>query len=103
MRSNRVIQAMVGVLVLGLLPAMALAQKVGKVEIEGKLREQPGPLDWLAGGEPTLRSVIDTLDDAAGNGDLTAIVVRLKDAELNRTQIEELGSIMDDVRKAGKK
>lgn len=103
MRSIRVIRAMVGVLGLFLLPALALGQKIGRLELEGKLHEQPGPLDWLVGGQPTLRSVIDTLSDAATDSDISAIVIRLKDAELNRTQVEELGTAMDDLREGGKK
>lgn len=88
---------------LAMVPAGALAQKIARLELEGALREQPGPMDWLAGGRPTLRSVIDALDETSGKDDIVAVVVRLKDAELNRTQVEELGSMLDMLKKADKK
>src|SRR5204863_1767375 len=103
MTRMRPLAALAGLLALALLPGAALGQKIAKLELEGTLRDRPGPLDWFAGGKPTLRSVIETLDEAAGEGDISAIVLRLKDAELSRTQIEELGTQLDLLKKAGKK
>lgn len=78
--------------------------KVGLVELEGSPAEQPSPLAWLFGDEhPTLRGLVEGLRAAAKKDDLKAVVVRLKDAELNRTQIEEIGAAMKGLRKAGKK
>lgn len=78
--------------------------KVGLVELEGAPAEQPSPLAWLFGEEdPTLRSIIEGLRAAAKDDALKAVVIRLKDAEVNRTQIEEIGAAMKGLRAAGKK
>ena len=99
----RWMRALVALPVLALAPAPALAQKIARLELEGELREHAGPLDWLAGGQPTLRSVIEALEGAGSQGDVSAVVIRLKDSELNRTQIEEVGAAIDGLRKANKK
>src|SRR4051812_18079339 len=103
MTRMRPLAVLAGLLALALLPAAALGQKIAKLELEGKLRDHPGPFDWFAGGKPTLPSVISTLDEAAGDGEIAAVVLRLKDAELSRTQIEELGAELDLMKQAGKK
>jgi protease IV len=79
--------------------------RVGLVELEGTPAEQPSPLAWLAmGGEkPTLRQLVEGLNAAARNDSLKGIVIRLKDVELNRTQIEEIGAAIKTLRGAGKK
>lgn len=78
--------------------------RVGLVELEGTPAEQPSPLAWLFGDEhPTLRVVVEGLRAAAQEDDLKAVVIRLKDAELGRTQIEEIGAAMKGLRAAGKK
>lgn len=92
---------------MGLVAGPALGDekaKVGMVELEGTPAEQPSPLAWLFGDEhPTLRRIVDGLHAAAERDDLKGVVIRLKDAELNRTQIEEIGSAMQRLRSAGKK
>lgn len=79
--------------------------RVGWVELEGPLAEQPSPFAWLAMGEesPTLRVLVESLLAAAKKDELKGVVIRLKDAELNRTQIEEVGAAMKALRAAGKK
>jgi len=76
---------------------------VALVEISGALREKAGPLDWLTGGEPTLRGLIEIIDAAAANTAYKAMFIRVKDAELSATQIEELGSALKRARGAGKR
>jgi protease-4 len=75
------------------------------LEINGAIAERPSPLAWLMsdGEEPTLRMVINSLYEAAADDELSMIVIRLKDAELNSTQVEELGAVLKDVRAMGKK
>ncbi len=79
--------------------------RVVTLDLEGALRERPGPLDWLMEGdsEPTFRAVIEALHNASTSDKIDAILIRLKDPELKVSQIEELGSALSRVRAAGKK
>lgn len=78
--------------------------RLGLVELSGRPTEKPGPLDWIMGrGEPTLGDIVRSIDDAAGDESLRALFVRVKDAELSRTQIEEIGAALLRARGAGKK
>ena len=77
--------------------------RVALIEIEGTPLEQPDPMAWLFGSEkPTLRQLTSTLEDAAGRRDIDSVVLRLKDATLGRTQVEELAGAIARVREAGK-
>lgn len=78
---------------------------VGLIEIDSDLHEREAPLASIFGadGHPTLRKMIQTIDDAAADAELDAIVLRLRDATLTTTQVEELGSALDRCRAAGKK
>jgi protease-4 len=79
--------------------------RVATLDIEGALREKPHELSWLfgSGEEHTLRDLIRALHGAADRGDLQAVMIRLKDAELTPTQVEELSEAVALVRKSGKK
>jgi protease-4 len=88
---------------IALVPALA-QNTIGILEIKGAPKERPAELSWLLGSsEPTLRQLVGTIHDASVNDDLKAIVIRLKDAELNRTQVEELGQAITKARSSGKK
>lgn len=78
---------------------------IAMVELTGSPAERPGPLDWLMGAEaaPTLRDVVKAIDAAALDANYRVIVVRLKDAELKTTQVEEIGAAMARARAKGKK
>ncbi len=67
-------------------------------------RERPGKLDWLTGSSkrPTLREIVETIDDVA-EGDAAGLLIRIKDAELSLTQVEEIGAAIKRVRDAGKR
>jgi protease IV len=79
--------------------------RVGLIELEHALSEKPGELDWLFGGKGkhTLRDVVGVLRDAASDDGLDAVMIRLREAPLTTTQIEELGAAIERVRAAGKK
>lgn len=78
--------------------------KVGLLEIEGALHEQPSPLAWLAGeAHLTLGDAIKAIDKVGTDASYAGLVIRLKDAELSRTHTEELGAAILKARKAGKK
>lgn len=79
--------------------------KVGLIEINGALSEVPGPLEWLFPSEDgaTLRKVVDVINKTAEDSDVAAIVIRLKDAELTASQVQELGAAIKSARSEGKK
>lgn len=78
---------------------------VGLIEIHGRPTSQPHALAWLLGtGEhPTLRQIVDLFKEAGDDDDLKGLVVRLREAELNTTQVEEIGQAMQRLRDKGKK
>jgi protease-4 len=89
-------------------PASAAQQaakaRLATIELKGSLQSAPGPLDWLFGSErPTLRAVVNALQDIAVNDRYDGVLIRLRDAELSATQVEELGAAINKVRQAGKK
>lgn len=78
---------------------------IGLLELTGSPNEKPGVLDWLvgSGSDPTLRELIDAIDDAGTSDEYSALVIRLKDADFKVTQIEEIGAAITRARSAGKK
>ncbi len=78
---------------------------VGLIEIRGKLEERPSPMESIFGsdGRYTLREMVKVIDDAAGDANLDAVVIRLREPELTTTQVEELATAMKRCRDAGKK
>jgi protease-4 len=81
------------------------ATNIGLIEIDDAPRERPAPLADLFGGKggQTLRTLTEAILSAADDDDLDGLVIRLRDAELSTTQVEELGAAMDAVRGSGKK
>ncbi|HED54422.1 MAG TPA: S49 family peptidase [Phycisphaerales bacterium] len=77
---------------------------VGVLTISGTPTERPGPFDWIsADPTPTLRSLIQAIDSVGEDDSLRALVIKLDDAALAATQVEELSDAISDVREAGKK
>ena len=78
---------------------------IAMLEISGTLAEQPSPLAWLEGGGSfdTLADVVSALDDVAGDSDYDAVVLRLRDAALGRSQIQEIGHAIRGVQASGKR
>ncbi len=83
----------------------APAVHVGLIEIRDTPADRPGPLDWLFGhaDHPTLRTLVAAIDKAAVRDDVDTLVIRLKDAQLKATQVEELGAAVKRFRDHGKK
>lgn len=77
---------------------------VGWIELSGSPRERAGAFDWLLGPDanPTLHDLVAMIHDAAARDDLAALFLRLKDAQLDLAQVEELGDAIRRVRAAGK-
>ena len=121
MPTTSVARALLLVLACGLGSAPALAQadgaapaaaaapagkaRVAMIEIKGSPLSAPGPLDWLMGGgqSPALSAIVGALHDAAKSDRTDSVLIRLKDAELSATQVQEIGAAMGKVRGAGKK
>jgi protease-4 len=76
---------------------------VRMLELSGSPGERPGGLSWLFGGEATLHDLVDTLHDLQDDTEMKALVIRLKDAELSATQVEELAPAIKKLRDQGKK
>lgn len=90
------------------LAATAVAQdkpRVGILELDGKLHEEPSPIAWLMGsaGHVTISDAVGALDKVASSGSYSGVLIRVKDAGLSRANIDELGAAMARVRAAGKK
>jgi protease-4 len=85
--------------------ALAAGVKVGFFDLEHAPSEQPSPLAWLMGGEPTIRDITATIDAAAKDPELKALVINLKlqDEGLTTTQVEEIGARLKKLRDSGKK
>ena len=95
-----------GAAALALTAGWAAAQsEVAMLEIAGVLAEQPSPLAWLEASESftTLADVVAALEDVAGDGSSDGVVIRLRDAGLTGSQIQEIGHAIRGVQAAGKK
>jgi len=102
----RAIRRWIGVGALSLaMSAAALAQeKVGWVELEGAPLEKPAPFAaFAADAQKTLRDVVQILESAAERSDLSAVVIRLREPTMNAAQVQEIGSALDALKRAGKK
>ncbi|NEQ50172.1 MAG: hypothetical protein F6K11_08585 [Leptolyngbya sp. SIO3F4] len=78
--------------------------EVGLLTISGTPAERPGPFDWLSGDSTvTLRALVGGIKKAAEDDDLRAVVIKLDDAALGSTHVEELADAIADAQDAGKK
>ncbi len=76
---------------------------VGVITISGMPAERPGPFDWLSGEKTlTLRTLVQGIGKAAANDGLRAIVLKLDDAAMSATQVEELLGAIEAAQDAGK-
>jgi len=85
--------------------ASADTTSIGLIEIERSPRERESPMAAIFGsdGSTSMRDLLGLFRKAAGNAEMKGLVVRLRDPEIQATQVEELGKVMDEVRAAGKK
>lgn len=79
--------------------------RVALLELEDAVPDRPGAMDWLMGAkaEASLRELVESIEAAAEDDELDAMLIRLKDPMLTTTQIEELGEALTKFRAAGKK
>jgi len=108
MRRNTLLQALaIGAIGFCAAVGSALAAeptKIAFLEVEGSLADIPGPFAWLSGSgkNPTLRETVKLIDSAATDANIDGLVLRLRDAELSASKIEELSQAIARVRAAGK-
>jgi protease-4 len=78
--------------------------RVAFLEVRGELAETPGPLAWLASSDKqrTLRDTLKLIEAAGTDGNIDALVIRLRDTQLSASKVEELSQAIGRVRKAGK-
>jgi protease IV len=81
------------------------AKEVGWLEINGALSDRPNELSWLMGSdsEPTLRDVVNAILELEAHDGYAGLIIRLKDAQLTMTDVQEIGAAIKKVRAAGKK
>jgi len=87
-------------------PVFAGQPTIGYIELDGKITaRRPHASPFMLGGNGAMHmsQLRDAFKKAAGKADLKGIVIRLKDAELTRSNIDELGKVMDEFRASGKK
>ncbi|MBK7404756.1 MAG: S49 family peptidase [Phycisphaerales bacterium] len=92
--------------VVGLAASLAFADaNVAMVEVSGSLAEQPGSLAWLRASDSfdTLDGLISALQGIAADDSLDGVVIRLKDAQLPRVQVQEIGQAIERIRDSGKR
>lgn len=82
----------------------SIAQRVGWIEIEGGLQDRPEPYAAMFGAasKATLLEVISAVDESAALGDMSALVLRLREPTLTMSQVEELGAALQRFRDQGK-
>ncbi len=77
---------------------------VGLIEIEGSPRERPSAAAALfEHAEQTLRALIEAVDRASKDEEMSGLVIRLRGAQLSATQVEELGAALDRLRASGRR
>ncbi len=73
------------------------------LELSGTPTEAAGPFAWIGMSEgDTLRSLVERVDEVAYDDSIDGLVIRVKDAALGVTQIQELGRAMNRLRESGK-
>jgi len=80
----------------------ARAADLAFLEIEGAPLEHTGGTTWIGGGADTLLGLVTTIDTLAFDDEFQGLVIRLKDAELGVTHVEELGRAIQRFRDEGK-
>lgn len=76
---------------------------VAVVELEGTLAERAKFMSPFGKGETTLRDATTAIAGLAARKDVQGVLIRLRDAKLGVTQVEELGHAIAAVRASGKK
>lgn len=85
------------------LPAAAqTSATVAVIEIVGTPAEQSTGIAWMDGDGETVRGLVETFDTLAYDNEFDGVLVKLKDAFLGTTHVEEIGAALNRLREAGK-
>ncbi|MFG0305857.1 MAG: S49 family peptidase [Phycisphaerales bacterium JB040] len=76
---------------------------VAVFEIEGTPAEMSAGTDWFGSSTQTLFNLVENLNTVAYDSEFAGVVIRLRDAALTTTQVEELSAAIANVRSNGKK
>ena len=77
--------------------------KLAYLEIEDAPADTERGASWLGKGSDTLLGLVTTIDTLAFDEEFDGLVIRLKDAQLGVTQVEELGRALERYRDEGKR
>ena len=72
------------------------------IQIEGTPAEVEVGYSWIGDGTETLMGIINTIDTLSYDKEFSGLVIRLKDSALSTTQVEEIGSAIDRLRRNDK-
>lgn len=88
----------------GLVPSAMAREDVSLavIEIEGTPAEVEVGYTWLGDGSDTLLGIVNTIDTLAYDKEFSGLVIRLKDAALSTTQVEEIGRAIERYQDADK-
>ncbi len=92
-------------IVLAAAGSTAIAQdsvSIAVLELSGKPAEVETGFTWLGEGADTLLGLVNTIDTLTYDDEFSGIFIRLKDAALGTTQVEELGQALTRFREEGK-
>ena len=99
-----VLGAVCAAVTLSATPSLAQQTGVKMLVISGDVGDRGDAFSAFAfGSEPTLLDYIDAIVEATDDHTVDAIVIRLRDAGLSMTDVEELGSAVARYRTSGKK
>ena len=76
---------------------------IATIELTGSPAEMEQGFTWLGDGSDTLIGLVNTIDTLAYDDEFSGLFIRLKDATLTTTQVEELGAALSRFREEGKK
>ncbi|MEL6741658.1 MAG: S49 family peptidase, partial [Planctomycetota bacterium] len=75
---------------------------VAVIEIEGTPAEQSGGMSWMEADADTIRGLVETFDTLAFDDEFDGVLIKLKDAMLGTTHVEEIGAAIARLRDSGK-
>ncbi len=77
--------------------------KVARMTLSGSFPESAGAMGLFGDIEPNLRDVVSRLDQAAGDKEISAVVLRFDNPSIGRGKLEELRAAIARARSGGKK
>ena len=101
--SPRILTATIVLAAAGSVATAEDAVSIAVIELSGTPAEVETGFTWLGEGADTLLGLVNTIDTLTYDDEFSGIFIRLKDAALGTTQVEELGQALTRFRDEGKK